>query len=68
MWEFVAHKFVQPTRWSWAHISKNGRTIQRSPVAYESFGNALSSATRHGFDRNEHEYVLIELQGDKVEA
>jgi len=68
MWEFIAHKFVQPERWSWVHVSKNGRTIQRSPVAYESFGNALSSATRCGFDRAQHDFVLLELQGDNVDA
>jgi len=68
MWEFIAHKFVQPKLWTWAHISANGRTVQRSPVAYQSFGTALRSAKRNGFDQKVHEFILLELQGDNVDA
>lgn len=61
MWEFTAHKFVQPTHWTWARIGANGRTIQKSPAAYQSLGSALRNAMDYGFDGNKHQIHLVEL-------
>ena len=62
MWEFVAHKFVQPTRWTWARIGANGRTVQKSPAAYQSLGTALADAMLYGFDGTRHSFDVIELE------
>ena len=61
MWEFTIHRFVQPERWSWVRVSENGRAIQQSPEAYQSFGTALSNAKQYGFDRAMDVLILIEL-------
>lgn len=62
MWEFVAHKFVEPPRWTWVRVSESGRAFQKSPATYESLGKAVGNAMLYGFDGTQHKCRLIELE------
>jgi hypothetical protein len=61
VWEFVFHRFATPKRWTWAQVSRSGRTIQKSPVSHSSLAGAVMEATSRGFDAGEDRYQVIEL-------
>lgn len=61
MWEFRIEKELSQ-RWIWTR-SANGRTFQRSPGTYQSFGAALDNAMLYGFDATEHKFRLNDLPG-----
>jgi hypothetical protein len=60
MWEFTAHRFVGPTRWTWARVGHDGRTTQQSTTAFPTCASALENAAGHGFHAGEDPYTLID--------
>ena len=60
-WEFVYHRFLTPTRWTWTQVARGGRVIQKSPVSHPSLASAVVEATVCGFDAFEDIYQVIEL-------
>jgi hypothetical protein len=60
MWEFTAHRFVEPTRWTWSRVGHDGRTVQQSTAAFPSCASALANAAGNGFDEGEDQYTLID--------
>lgn len=62
MWEFVAQKFVQPPRWTWARVNESGRTIQKSMSTYPSLGHALANAMAFGLEGGKDQIKIVELE------
>ena len=63
MWEFTAHRYLRPTRWTWARVGHDGRTLEQSPSGFPTFADALANAAASGFRRGHDRCRMIESEG-----